>query len=165
MVSYSDMAARGREEAREHTTGRRKPKVVEIRHVDEPIMEWIEVHPFPRHLKESSKTRDRWDGIGECRHVLRSVWFQHQLYRIEIGKRITCEDDACKIVKQVVHDEDCCEYIIGSEVERRCPSRAKWDTPMGKVCLKHRNYYEREGYLDTGEWEPLAIDHPKSTGR
>jgi hypothetical protein len=135
MTSYSAMAARGRETAREHTTGRRKRKVADIRLVREGGPYRIEV----------------WEAVGECGHVLRRSRSPLVINGL-VGRRITCRDEACRIPeKPPVPDPERCEYIMGAEVERRCATRARYDSDMGKVCTRHYHHYVREGYLDESE--------------
>lgn len=153
MTSYSAMSARGREESRARTVGRRKSRGVRIEY-DEP--DRSNVTPLPRSvLPPYRSVRGRL--IGECGHTLR--WLaavpvgadgepRPPRYLTEkIGRLVTCDHADCRIPEHVPSEADC-EYIVGVEVERRCTTRARWDTEMGKVCTKHRNHYLREGYID-----------------
>lgn len=138
MTGYAAMAARGREESRERTTGRRKREAVRI---------------------ESRPAVGAWLGgwnhdlIGSCGHVLA---FQHtygpephSYLTSRLGRRITCEHDDCRIPpKPEVPDAERCEAVDGTEVERRCPTRARYDTAMGRACRKHRNRWIEQGYID-----------------
>lgn len=154
MTSYSRMSADGRAESRARTAGRRKVTAERIEYgvsnvvgIDGEPPAWTTV---PGYL------------IGSCGHRLR--WLaavsvhngepRPSRYLTEkLGRKVTCPHDDCRIPEHVYTDADC-EYVMGSEVERRCTTRARWDTNMGKVCTRHRNHYEREGYLD-GPGEPI----------
>jgi hypothetical protein len=148
------MAARGREEARERTAGRRKVKAVRLDTHEEPrIVRKAAVPPFPEHWgpDPSGATCTVVSLTGECGHVLARAEDGTPAARrllARVGHRVTCPHDGCRIPEHVYTDADC-EYITGIEVERRCTTRARWDTEMGKVCTRHRNHYAREGYIDS----------------
>lgn len=152
MTSYSAMAERGREEARERTAGRRKVKAVRLDSREEPRMVYLPaVPPFPAHWgpDPSGATVTVVSLIGECGHVLAMRRGPHAgLLKHKLDRRMTCPHDDCRIPPHVYSDADC-EYVTGVEVERRCTTRAKWDTEMGRVCTRHRNHYAREGYIDS----------------
>ena len=140
MTSYSTMAADGRAAARERTTGHRKVTAERIEYGES------NGRPYATRVLRL---------IGSCGHVLRweASWpvsaADPPYMTRKLGRRVTCIHDDCRIpAKPELPDAERCEYVMGDEVERRCPTRWRHDTEMGKVCRRHRNYYVREGYLD-----------------
>jgi len=99
MTSYSSMAARGREEARARTAGRRKPVVARLDYSKTP---------------DPDMPSGRFDLIdvvliGKCGHVLeRKRWrtfagpedpkdWKLTAMRRKVGRRMTCQHDDCRI--------------------------------------------------------------------
>lgn len=101
MTSYSSMAARGREEARTRTAGRRKPVVIRLDHSETPEPDM----PPGCYIVEATLT-------GQCGHVLeRTQWKRYDdprypaatnwkldAMRRKVGRRMTCQHDDCRIV-------------------------------------------------------------------
>lgn len=158
MTSYSDMAARGREEARERTMGRRKRRAVRIESKQVPVQQWVPAQPpfasegFYR--DHPTQRQHEHTLVGECGHrlaVQRSYtsappgWWA---WAIEQGKRITCGHDDCRIPpKPEVPDDERCTYVMGVDFERRCSTRSRYETGMGRACRRHRDWWLREGYI------------------
>lgn len=101
MTSYSSMAARGREAARDTTTGRRK--VIAERIEWEPAGQentMLDRLPYPPRNRATARL------IGSCGHTLR--WLAsvpltdtgpalpHYLTS-KVGRRMTCQHDDCRI--------------------------------------------------------------------
>jgi hypothetical protein len=156
VTGYAEMASRGRAEARAATAGRRKVIAERIEY-DSNIgpLPGVEVPRFG-HVQARL--------VGACGHTL--GWLAHvpvvdgepqPPYYLtgKLGRRVTCPHDDCRIPAHVPSDADCV-YVMGVEVERRCTTRARWDTPMGRVCTRHRNHHVREGYLAETECVPVV---------
>lgn len=100
MTSYRAMAARGREEARARTAGRRKRIVVRLDYSETPEPDM----PATFYIIEVTL-------VGECGHVLkRERWPRHtdprypspadwklEAMRRRVGRRMTCQHDDCRI--------------------------------------------------------------------
>jgi hypothetical protein len=145
------MAERGREEAHARTAGRRKRTAVAAG--DEIVVPPpSNVTALPGVTLPGPPAVTYVVLIGTCGHVLQRVHSAApaaRYLRMKVGRRVTCMHDDCRIPPHAESDADC-EYVTGAEVERRCQARWRWDTPMGKVCTRHRNHYVREGYLEDG---------------
>jgi hypothetical protein len=171
MTSYSTMALRGQIESAAKTTGRRKV-----------VAERIEYDPAASNVAQFPGTpmaRTSWvlaRLVGACGHTLRSQRLavpedgappQPRYYLTgKVGRRMTCMHDDCKIPPKPVREPraDDCTFIIGTDpdpkVGRRCRTRAKWDTGMGALCTRHRDYLLDGGYLDD---EGTEIQRPTTT--
>jgi hypothetical protein len=155
VTNYREMAARGRAEAHERTAGRRKVRAERIETAEVPPVE-TNIRPLPGVKLLPPARRWRHALIGECGHVLDGPFVSYaeeppgRWHRaVERRQRMTCFDAACKVErKPEVPDAERCEYVEGVDFERRCPTRARYETDMGRVCRKHRNWYLREGYID-----------------
>lgn len=159
MTSYSDMAARGREEAREANAGRRKVRAAGIESQEVPVQQWVPAQPpFAPHGFYRDHPTDRqylFRLIGDCGHALEEnrsyadVPPGHWPRNVERGRRYTCQHDDCRIPpKPEVPDDERCTYTMGVDFERRCPTRSRYETGMGRACRKHRDWWLREGYID-----------------
>lgn len=156
MTSYSGMAARGREASLATTTGRRK---VVAERIEYTFPERENVTALPGATLPAYRTAEA-RLIGSCGHTLR--WLAAvpvvdgepcPSYYLtgKVGRRMTCPHDDCKIAPKPVREEreDDCTWLVGTEGnERRCRTRAKWDTDHGALCTRHRDHLLREGYLD-----------------
>jgi hypothetical protein len=141
VTSYQTASAEGRAASREATTGRRKVLADRIEYGEEGG-------------SPSYRTRPVYL-IGSCGHRLR--WragypvgaIDPPDFVRRLGRKMTCDHADCRIpARPEVPDAERCEYVMGIDVERRCPTRSRFETEMGRVCRKHRDYYVREGYLD-----------------
>jgi hypothetical protein len=170
VTSYSGMAARGREEARARTKGRRKVLVELVEEKVEIYMPgtgrfpsfWGPPRPGEDIPAEPGMTRLDIILVGACGHVVGGgthypgTWQVRHL-RESVGKRITCQHEDCKIPPRPEREEraDDCTWSVyvgkddhDEDVERRCRTRATWHTEMGDLCTRHRDHLLTNGYLD-----------------
>lgn len=155
MTSYSAMAARGREAARETN----KARMVKVDHY-----EWTleTLDPAP-----AFGSPDRWSihVVADCGHSVHwlIVGYDGDVPRTvewswPVGKRKRCQRCPLPEPKPLPPDGERCVYEVGNEVVSQCKTRAKWrvstvvpggveDHTWPLVCGKHLNYLVREQYV------------------
>lgn len=154
MTSYSAMAARGREAARETN----KARMVTV-----DRYEWTleTLDPAP-----AFGSPHRWwiAAVGTCGHTLQAMLSagdgivpSHIEWTYPIGKRKRCQRCPRPEPKPAPPDGERCTYDVADD--RRCRIRARWQVTAGSgpgcgrpgvwdlLCERHRKYLVAEGYL------------------
>lgn len=162
MTSYSAMAARGREESAAKTRGQRKVTAerIEYRGRDDGNVTALPGAVVPRGNYVEARL------IGSCGHTLR--WLAAvpvirgeprpgAYLTAKVGRKMTCPHVECKIPAKPAREpraDDCTWHVLdGTDenlepIERRCRTRATWETDHGALCTRHRDHLLAEGYLD-----------------